>query len=295
MKHIPVLLEEAVAGLDLKPDSVVVDCTLGGGGHARRILEQLGEKGIYIGIDADEDAVAAALDLKTNSRATVHLINDNFTNLLSIVKNLGVVPTAILADLGWRTDQFEEGKKGFSFGKSDPLLMTFGNPKDYTFTANDIVNDWGEDSLIDIIRGYGEERFAPRIARGIIVARAEGPIKTAEQLSNIIIESVPGFYRHGRIHPATRTFQALRITVNDELGSLKKLLTDSLLILRPHGRLAIISFHSLEDRIVKQFFKQKIDEVEVERITKKPIVASGDEVKGNPRSRSAKLRIIEKI
>ena len=294
MKHIPVLLEEATAGLELKPNSVVVDCTLGGGGHARKIIEQLGEKGVYVGIDADPVAVLAAEDLKS-SKAQVHLVNDNFTNLLSIVKNLGIKPTAILADLGWRTDQFEEGKKGFSFSKNDPLLMTFGNPKDYTFTAADIVNDWGEDSLIDIIRGYGEERFAPRIARGIIVARAEGRIETAEQLSNVITESVPGFYRHGRIHPATRTFQALRITVNDELGSLKKLLEDSIETLSPQGRLAIISFHSLEDRIVKQFFKQKIDEDQVERITKKPIVATREEIEINPRSRSAKLRIIEKI
>lgn len=294
MKHIPVLLEEATTGLDLKPDSVVVDCTLGGGGHARKIIEQLGEQGIYIGIDADPVAVAALEDLK-ESRPTVHLVNDNFTNLTSIVKNLGVEPTAILADLGWRTDQFEEGKKGFSFSKNDPLLMTFGDPKDYTFTAADIVNTWGEDSLIDIIRGYGEERFAQRIAKGIVIARAEGPIKTAEQLTNIIIEAVPGFYRHGRIHPATRTFQALRITVNDELGSLKKLLEDSLITLTPKGRLAIISFHSLEDRIVKQFFKQKIDEEQALRITKKPIVASADELEHNPRARSAKLRIIEKI
>ena len=294
MKHIPVLLEEATTGLDLKPDSVVVDCTLGGGGHARKIIEQLGEQGVYVGIDADLGAIEAAEDLK-ESRATVHLVNDNFTNLSSIVKNLGVKPTAILADLGWRTDQFEEGKKGFSFSKNDPLLMTFGDPKDYTFTAADIVNSWGEDSLIDIIHGYGEERFAPRIAKAIVIAREDGPIKTAEQLSNIITEAVPGFYRHGRIHPATRTFQALRITVNDELGSLKKLLEDSLEVLSPQGRLAIISFHSLEDRIVKQFFKQKIDEGQVERITKKPIVASREEIEHNPRSRSAKLRIIEKI
>lgn len=294
MKHVPVLLEEAISNLNLKPDSVVVDCTLGGGGHARRILQELSEKGTYIGIDADPVAVTALSNLK-ESQATVHLINDNFTNLPSIIKNLGVVPTAVLADLGWRTDQFEEGKKGFSFSKDEPLLMTFGDPKDYTFTAADIVNEWGEDSLIDIIRGYGEERFAPRIARAIVIAREEGKIKTAEQLSNIIVEAVPSFYRHRHLHPATRTFQALRITVNDELGSLKKLLVDSLEALSPHGRLAVISFHSLEDRIVKQFFKQKIDEQQVLRITKKPIVASAEEIERNPRSRSAKLRIIEKI
>ncbi|MEX0913044.1 MAG: 16S rRNA (cytosine(1402)-N(4))-methyltransferase RsmH [Candidatus Paceibacterota bacterium] len=294
MKHIPVLLAEAIAGLELKPDSVVVDCTLGGGGHARKILEFLGEKGTYVGIDADPAAVAAAIDLKA-SPATVHLVNDNFTNLVPILQNLAVQPTAILADLGWRTDQFEEGKKGFSFSKNDPLLMTFGDPENYTFTAADIVNDWSEDSLIDIIRGYGEERFATRIARGIVNARTNGKIQAAEQLSNIIIDAVPGFYRRGRIHPATRTFQALRITVNDELGSLKKLLEDSLETLSPHGRLAIISFHSLEDRIVKQFFNQKIDEQKADRITKKPIMASAEEIERNPRSRSAKLRIIEKI
>lgn len=294
MKHIPVLLEETISVLALQSESTVIDCTLGGGGHARAILEQIGPRGTYVGIDADPRAIEMADELR-KSAATVHLVKDNFRSIKRIIEDLGVKPDAILADLGWRSDQFETGGKGFSFNSDDPLLMTFGDPTDHVFTASDIVNEWEESSISDVLYGYGEEKRARRIAHAIVAARARGPIKTARELSDIVVAATPAFARHGKIHPATRTFQAIRIAVNDELGALTDLLRDGFEILGPQGRLAIISFHSLEDRLVKRFMKEKIDEGKALRLIKKPITASADEREENPRSRSAKLRVIEKI
>ncbi len=294
-KHIPVLLEDSVSVLAIKPDSIVVDCTLGGGGHGREIIKLLGRGGKYVGIDADRVAIEKASDLKENTDAEIHLVNDNFSNLKNIVSDLEIKPTAILADLGWRTDQFEDGGKGFSFMKDEPLLMTFGDPETRLFTAEEIVNDWEENSIADIIYGYGEERQARRIAKFIVEARKKGRIKTSKQLADIVTEAVPAFYRRLKIHPATKTFQAIRITVNDELGVLKTLLSDGFESLDSGGRLAIISFHSLEDRIVKQFFNQLIQDDKALKLIKKPIVAGEAERDENPRSRSAKLRVIEKL
>ncbi|PIR85770.1 16S rRNA (cytosine(1402)-N(4))-methyltransferase [Candidatus Kaiserbacteria bacterium CG10_big_fil_rev_8_21_14_0_10_44_10] len=294
MKHIPVLLEETVSVLALRPDSVVVDATLGGGGHARRILEELDDRGVYVGIDADPTAIEA-LDELHRYKATVHLINDNFSNIGKVVSDLEITPTAILADLGWRSDQFESGQKGFSFQKDEPLLMTFGDPEKHVFTAYDVVNDWSEESLADIIYGFGEERASRRIARAIVEARENGPIKSSLQLAEIIESAIPRFKGKGRIHPATKTFQAIRIAVNAELQVLHELLNQGFDLLPPNGRMAIISFHSLEDRIVKQFFNEKIQAQEALKLIKKPIVATEEERATNPRSRSAKLRVIEKL
>lgn len=294
MKHIPVLLEETISVLALQSESTVIDCTLGGGGHARAILEQIGPRGTYVGIDADPRAIEMADELR-KSVATVHLVKDNFRSIKRIIEDLGVKPDAILADLGWRSDQFETGGKGFSFNSDDPLLMTFGDPTAHVFTASDIVNEWEESSISDVLYGYGEEKRARRIAHAIVAARARGPIKTARELSDIVVAATPAFARHGKIHPATRTFQAIRIAVNDELGALTDLLRDGFEILGPQGRLAIISFHSLEDRLVKRFMKEKIDEGKALRLIKKPITANAEEREENPRSRSAKLRVIEKI
>lgn len=291
MKHVPVLLEETVSVLGLGKDSVVFDCTMGGGGHGTAILGHLGASGIYVGIDADPVAISQ-VDLK--GKAAIHLVNQNFSEIKEIAHELDLRPTAILADLGWRSDQFEAGDRGFSFQKDEPLLMTFGNPEKYLFTARDIVNDWKEESLADIIYGYGEERFSRRIAKAIVKAREDAPIETSKQLAEIIWGAYPAIARKGRIHPATKTFQALRITVNDELGALKKLLQDGFEILAPGGRLAIISFHSLEDRLVKRFFEEKTRDQQALKLIKKPIVASDEEREENPRSRSAKLRVIEK-
>lgn len=291
MGHITVLEHEAVDGLALTPDAVVVDATYGGGGHSRQILSQLGEAGILISLDADASAFAATPVTDPRQQGVVA----NFRDIAAVLERAGMSEVdAILADLGWRSDQFEAGGKGFSFASDEPLLMTFGAPEGHTFTAHDVVNAWEEANLADIIYAYGEERFARRIARAIVAARAEGEIATASALAEIIAAALPAVAKRGRLHPATKTFQAIRIVVNDELGALKALLADGYARLRPGGRLAIIAFHSLEDRIVKQTFRTLTHDQGATRITKKPIVPSQTEIAANPRARSAKLRIIQK-
>lgn len=294
MAHITVLKEEAVNVLTLKLNSVVVDCTLGAGGHAKEIIKHLGKDGVYVGIDADISAIEALEELK-KSKCTVHLVHSNFSQLAEVLEKLELKPDAILADLGWRSEQFEDMKKGFSFNNEEPLIMTYGDPKSHIFTAGDIVNDWAEESIADIIYGYGGEQFSRRIAKAISIARKEGDITSAKQLADIVSASVPGFYRGGRIHPATKTFQALRIAVNDELGVLRTLLADGFDSLAPDGKMAIITFHSLEDKIVKEFFREVARDKRGVRITKKPITATEEELKFNPRARSAKLRVIQKF
>ena len=292
--HIPVLKREVVEGLAIKDDAVVVDCTVGGGGHAEAILARLSARGAFIGIDADPHAIEAAEHLKT-AAADVRLVNANHSDLSAILAREGIgTVDAILADLGWRSDQFIDSGKGFSFTTDEPLVMTYGNPETYVFTAHDIVNDWEESSIADVIYGYGEERFARRIARAIVATREDHEIVTARELAEIVSKAMPPPMRHGRIHPATKTFQALRIAVNDELTVLKNLLKDGMVALNPGGRMAIISFHSLEDRIVKQFFQNESTTGNGCILTKKPITATREELQANPRARSAKLRIIEK-
>jgi 16S rRNA (cytosine1402-N4)-methyltransferase len=293
-EHIPVLKDEVIEGLALLQDAVVIDCTLGGGGYARDIIARLRANGTYVGIDADRSAIADAAALGRDAVPRVILKHGNFRRLTEIAAEEGIAKAdAIVADLGWRTDQFTGGGKGFSFTADEPLLMTYGDPERYTFTAADIVNEWEESSIADVIYGYGEERYARRIARAIIAAREIKPIRTGRELADIVTRAVPKG-RFGRIHPATKTFQALRIAVNDELEALRTLIAASLSLLRPHGRLAIVSFHSLEDRIVKQQFKDAEVQGFARRITKRPITATHDELLRNPRARSAKLRIIER-
>lgn len=294
MAHISVLTKEVITALALTPDSVVVDCTVGVGGHATAILSALQAEGRYIGFDVDATALAE-LPSSIKDDARVTLINANFKNIQTELASRDITPTALVADLGWRSEQFEEGKRGFSFNADEPLQMTYGNPEDYEFTAADIVNEWAEESIADIIYGYGEERAARAIAAAIVTAREEQEIKTAKALADIVTSAVPAFRRRGRIHPATQTFQALRIAVNDELGVLKTLLEDGFAVLAPQGRMAIITFHSLEDRIVKHTFKQLTHDQKAVAVTKKPVTASREECTGNPRARSAKLRVIEKV
>ncbi|MEX0930817.1 MAG: 16S rRNA (cytosine(1402)-N(4))-methyltransferase RsmH [Candidatus Paceibacterota bacterium] len=294
MSHISVLNEEVVTALNLKSDSTVVDCTLGSGGHAQVILSKLGRKGTYIGIDVDRTAIELQQDLKTNT-AAVHLVCSNFVDITTVLTELEIKCTdAILADLGWRTEQFIGGGKGFSFSENEPLLMTYGDPATYTFTAHDIVNTWDEESIADVIYGYGEERFSRRIAKAIVSAREDAVITTSKQLALIVAAAIPARFQNRRIHPATKTFQALRITVNNELETLKKFLTEAFEALCPNGRLAIITFHSLEDRIVKNYFRDQARDQAGLLITKKPITATDAELAQNPRARSAKLRILEK-
>jgi 16S rRNA (cytosine1402-N4)-methyltransferase len=293
MAHITVLKNEAVEALTLKSDSVVFDCTLGAGGHAEVILKSLGSSGVYVGFDADNTAIES-FKVPKGTKATVHLVNRNFKEIKAVASELKLTPTAIVADLGWRTEQFEAGGKGFSFQKDEPLSMTYGLPENYTFTAYDIVNEWAEESIADVIYGYGEETAARRIARAIVEARKKSPIVSSLTLADIVYKAMPAVRKRSRLHPATKTFQALRIAVNDELGVLLQLLTDGFDLLAPNGRIAIISFHSREDKVVKEFFKTKAHEHQGVLVNKKPIVPSRDEEISNPRSRSAKLRILEK-
>ncbi|MCB9813776.1 16S rRNA (cytosine(1402)-N(4))-methyltransferase RsmH [Candidatus Nomurabacteria bacterium] len=293
MQHKTVLLHEAVDGLKLSPDDTVVDATFGSGGHAGEIVKHLNSEGCYVGIDAD----ASALDIEKLGKVSphIHLVNDNFKNLTNILSSLQIKKVdAILADLGWRMEQFADGTKGFSFQHDGPLKMTFGDPDEYDFTAEDIVNEWEEHVLADVLFGYAEERFSRRIAKGIVEARKNERIVSTHQLVKIVESSLPKPALRSRIHPATKTFQALRIAVNDELTVLESFLKDGFFALNPGGRMAIITFHSIEDRVVKHSFRELVDADLGVLSTKKPIIPDENELNINPRSRSAKLRIITK-
>ncbi len=293
-KHTTVLLTEAIDSLAITENSIVVDATLGSGGHAQAILDRLGKNGTYVGIDADSLAIESAREsLHGDARTT--LVVGNFRDISSLLDAHHIAHAdAILADLGWRMEQFSGNGKGFSFQVDEPLVMTFGDPSLYPFTAHDVVNEWEEEHLIDILEGYGEERFARRIARGIVAARSAKPIETTFELVQVIRDSVPGQYRNGKINPATRTFQALRIATNDELGALATFLDQAITRLSQNGRLGVITFHSLEDRVVKHTMRSFAHDQRGIVITKKPILPTAEEVKENRRARSAKLRVFEK-
>jgi len=293
MQHTTVLLHEAVDGLALMPSATVIDATFGSGGHAREIINRLDETGVYIGLDAD----ATAFEGRSfaTARPTVHLVHSNFSRISDVIRSFNIKSVdAILADLGWRTEQFSDGRKGFSFQHDGPLRMTFGDPAQYAFTAEDIVNDWEEHVIADIIFGYADERFARRIARAIVEHRQYSRIGTTLQLAEVVTRAVPKPARYGRINPATRTFQALRIAVNDELGVLERFIREGFAGLRPGGRMAVITFHSIEDRVVKHSFRELKEVNEGTPTPKKPIVPTEEERTQNPRARSAKLRIITK-
>ncbi len=293
--HISVLLHESIEGLELKDGDVVFDGTFGGGGHTRAMLA-LGKKIKVIATDLDTDAIENGQELVREYPDQLILENDTFSNIASILNkhNFSGVDKVLL-DLGWSSNQLENGERGLSFLKDEPLVMTL--KKDVTesdVTAEMIVNEWSEETIADILFGFGEERYARRIARVICEQRQNKPIKTTHELVSIISRAVPPNYRFGKIHPATRTFQALRIAVNHELETLETVLSEAWKVLKPEGRMSIISFHSLEDRIVKRFFREVAAESNATIITKRPITASEEEISYNPRSRSAKLRIIKK-
>ena len=280
--------------LDIHSDDIVVDATLGGAGHAQEIVKLLGPKGMFIGFDRDADAIQRGKDALIDTNVPVHLIEGNFRDLQKELEKVGIQKiTKALFDLGWSSYQLDSGR-GFSHQADEPLMMTFskgGGP----VTAAIAVNTWAEESLADIMYGFGEERYSRRIARAIVERRERKPFTTARELAEVIVEAVPVSYRHGRIHPATRTFQALRIAVNDELGALKQGLESAFETLEEGGRIAVITFHSIEDRAVKQLFAGFEKAGKGKKLTKKPVAPSREEVRENRRARSAKLRVFEKI
>ena len=294
-RHDSVLMDEVLKALDVQPSDTVVDATLGGAGHFAALCAALGEGGIIIGIDADPAAVeraraAYALDRRPN-RPVAHLVNDNFRNLAHILERLGIGRVdKMLYDLGWSGYQIAS-LRGFSFQSDEPLIMTYGEGGE---TAADIVNSATEAELADIIFIYGEERFARGIARAIVAARSKERILTTDALVAAVKAGTPHWYHERKIHPATKTFQALRIATNDEIGSLREGLAAALAALAPRGRLAIISFHSIEDRIVKNILRDAVSAGQGMLAPKKPIAPSRSEVLANRRARSAKLRVFEK-
>ena len=297
MAHESVLLKEAIDGLNLEDGDIYLDATVGSGGHMEEVWRRKKNDVLLSGIDADEMSITITRERLDLCGAKPKLAVLNFRNIDKAPEILGIKnPTKILFDLGWGSDQFDEGGRGFSFQKDEPLIMTFkNNPDEDDTTAYDAVNRWSEENLADVIYGYGEEKYARRIARAIVEERQKKAIETSKELSEVVNKAVPIFYRFGRIHPATKTFQAIRIAVNDELRALEEGIQKGFGILEKGGRMAVISFHSLEDRIVKNFFKLQALEEKAELINKKPIIASDEELNKNPRARSAKLRIIQKI
>ena len=292
--HQSVFLEEAVDALQITPGDVVVDATLGGAGHFGSILNRLQNEGTVIGIDADAEAVARGEEVaKTSQGATAKVVLGNFRDLESILDENGVEEiSSILFDLGWSSYHLSSGR-GFSFRVDEPLMMTYGDPSKGG-TAAEVVNSATEQELSDIFHSLGEERFARQIARGIVRARGEKRILTTAELAEVVTASTPSWYHSRRIHPATKVFQALRMHVNDELGALRAGLTAALTRLEDGGRVAVITFHSIEDRIVKTMLRDAAHEGKGVLVTKKPVEPSDAEVAQNPRARSAKLRVFEK-
>lgn len=302
--HVSVLLDEALQYLAVQPGGRYVDCTLGAGGHARAIMHASAPGGLLLGLDADPHAIAFARDTLSEYTDSVQLVNANFRDLKMAAGKANFIPVhGVLFDLGISSMQLAQAERGFSFQTEAPLDMRFSEKQ--TLSAADIVNDLREEELANLIWEFGEERFSRRIARAIVDAR---PLATTTQLANVISRSQPD--RHSRIHPATRTFQALRIAVNDELSALASALEQARDILGTGGRLVVISFHSLEDRIVKQFMQRESRNcicppeqptctcghaATLRILTKRPVTPSAEEVARNPRSRSARLRAAERI
>lgn len=297
MIHKTVLLKEAIDGLEVKSGDIFVDGTLGGGGHSEEVCERFGNAVVMIGIDLDPEAISRSTLRLSSKECNFQTIVGSFRNIDTLVSTLGFPKVdKILLDIGLSSNQFEDSGRGFSFQKDEPLIMSFKKDlKDDDLTAREIVNTWDEENIQAILEGYGEEQFAWKISKAIVERRSVKPILTTFELVDIVKSATPKFYHHRKIHPATKTFQALRITVNDEIESLKEGLRKGFETLNSNGRIGVISFHSLEDRAVKHFFRELEDKGEGKRITKKPILPADDEVVENPRSRSAKLRILEKI
>ena len=306
-KHKSVLLNETIDGLNIKPDGIYVDGTLGGGGHAYEVCRRLGEKGSIIGIDQDAAAIEAASARLKDFGEKVTIVRSNYCDMKSKLHELGIDKVdGIVLDLGVSSYQLDTAERGFSYREDAPLDMRMDTRQ--KMTARDIVNDYTEADLYRVIRDYGEDKFAKKIAKHIVQARAVKPVETTAELSEIIRASIPMKFQKKSGHPAKRTFQAIRIELNRELDVLRDSLDDMIDLLNPGGRLCIITFHSLEDRIVKSAFRKNENpctcppdfpvcvcgkKSKGSIITKKPILPSEEELEYNSRSKSAKLRIFE--
>ncbi len=308
-EHVSVLLNECIEGLAIKPSGIYVDGTLGGAGHASVVCSHLSEQGHFIGIDQDNNALAVSKERLKNVKAKVSIVKSNFEQTGSVLESLGIEKIdGMLIDLGVSSHQLDEAERGFSYMHDAPLDMRMN--QDSTYSAYEVVNEMSEQELYRIIKEYGEERWAKRVAQFIVEERDKKPIVTTYELVDVIKKAIPQGARKDGPHPAKRTFQAIRIAVNRELEIIEPTIKEVVSKLAPGGRLCIITFHSLEDRIVKQAFRKlenpctcakefpvcvcgNVPQVKV--ITRKPILPSDEEVEVNPRSRSAKLRIVEKI
>jgi len=307
--HQPVLFHETLEALAIKPDGTYVDCTVGGAGHAAGIAERLGPAGRLIGFDQDDNALKAAGERLAPFGHRVQLIKTNFAAIADVIGRLGAGPVdGILMDIGVSSHQLDEAERGFSFHQDAPLDMRMD--RENPVSAATVVGEWSEEEIARILWEYGEERWGRRIAQFIVKARKQQPIRTTGQLVEIIKAAIPAAARREGGHPARRTFQAIRIAVNDELGVLERGLEGAVQVLAPGGRLAVITFHSLEDRIVKQTFARWVNPCTcppsspvcicgkqplARHVTRKPITATEAELQANPRSRSAKLRVIERL
>ncbi|PIR46679.1 MAG: 16S rRNA (cytosine(1402)-N(4))-methyltransferase [Candidatus Vogelbacteria bacterium CG10_big_fil_rev_8_21_14_0_10_45_14] len=291
--HTPVLLQEAIEALDLKTGMTVLDATLGGGGHAFAICEKIGSAGTLIGMDADEDAVLRVARLLREGKTRKMLRVENFRLLEDVLAALDIRRlNAALFDLGLSSFQLEASGRGFSFERDEPLFMTFDAYPEHG-GAMDILRTWTESDLVQIFK-ESDEKFPGRIARAIVERRRKARIESAKDLGEIVKDAVPSMAKRGRIHPATKVFQALRMAVNGEMEALETGLKVALMHLEVGGRLVVISFHSGEDRIVKRFGKERENSGELEIVTKKPIIPTDMEIVRNTRSRSAKMRVFKK-
>lgn len=307
-KHVSIMLNECIEGLNIKQDGIYIDCTMGGAGHSSAILEKLSSRGMLIGIDQDKEALEAA-SKRLQKFNNVKYVHNNFYNIDDILKELEISQIdGILMDLGVSSYQLDNAERGFSYMQDAPLDMRMNS--DSSFSAYEVVNQYSEDELYKIIRDYGEEKFAKRVAKFIVDRREQKSIETTFELVDIIKAAIPAKARREGPHPAKRTFQAIRIEVNKELEILGKTIEDGVNRLKSGGRIAIITFHSLEDRIVKNKFKDLENPCKcpkefpicicnkqpvVKIMTRKPMEPSEEEININPRSRSAKLRIAEKL
>ena len=308
-KHVSVLLQETIDGMAVKPDGIYVDGTTGGGGHSYEICKRLGENGRLICIDQDAEALAAAEKRLEPFAGIVTLVKSNYAQMKEVLKQLGIDKVdGIVLDLGVSSYQLDNAERGFSYREDAPLDMRMD--REQTLTARDIVNEYPESELYRIIKEYGEERFAKNIARNICKRRQDKPLETTFELVDIIRGSMPAKARNGKSHPAKRTFQAIRIECNQELEVLRQALDEMVDLLKDGGRISIITFHSLEDRMVKTSFRRQENpctcppdfpvcvcgnKPKGKVITRKPILPSEEECEQNTRSKSAKLRVFERI